>query len=77
MPLLVSGFRDDGLDATLAQMLPDRAGRVRLVSADRVRSRVHGRPQPQPTSRLIIVGALLDFVAPLLVRRTEQIHTDR
>lgn len=32
---------------------------------------------PQPTSRLLIFGALLDFVAPLLVRRTDQIHPDR
>jgi len=39
VPLLVSGFRDDGLDAALAQLRPGRAGRVRFVSADRIRSR--------------------------------------
>ncbi len=35
---LVVGFRDHSLDAAGAQMAADRAGRVGLVAADRVRS---------------------------------------
>lgn len=48
VPLLVSGFRDDGLDAALAQLRPGRAGRVRFVSADRIRSRPRS-PDLRPT----------------------------
>lgn len=38
MPLLIFGLGNDGLDAPLAQVLPDRAGRVRLGPADHVRT---------------------------------------
>lgn len=36
---LVGRLRDDGADAAIAQVLPDRAGGVGLVAADRVGSR--------------------------------------
>src|SRR5699024_11119220 len=36
--LLVVGFGDHGLDTAVAKVSADRAGRVRLIAADRVRS---------------------------------------
>ncbi|UPU42942.1 hypothetical protein M0639_28595 [Rhodococcus qingshengii JCM 15477] len=52
VPLLVSGFRDDGLDAALAQLRPGRAGRVRFVSADRIRSRPRSPDLPSDAQLL-------------------------
>lgn len=42
MPLLIRWFRNHGFDAASAQMAADRAGGIRLVTPERVRS----RPRP-------------------------------
>lgn len=36
VPPLIGGFEDHGDDVAIAQMLPDRPGRVRLVAADAI-----------------------------------------
>jgi len=38
VPFLVIGLGDEGLDTAGAEVTTDRAGRVRLVAAERVRS---------------------------------------
>jgi len=47
VPSLIGGFGDHGDDAALAQVSADRAGRVRLVAAEPVRSR-SGPARPAP-----------------------------